>query len=265
MRPLVTTRIYPTEYLKTILDTQQQWGEYINSLTNFTFVKFGDGELFCMMGMMGENCDRHPYSPGLAQKLHNAWNYFSTCNLPHLYIAEWGTQPGSFGTPQYITPLQTPDQPGAAFLSQLLSKYPNRSFKLVNYEILMHHMLSEQKFNFFNTIKHTTRKKILVGPERLSAACSFLNINTHLQIPLVNAFERYDSVLQHCKDVMEDNAIFMFCGGMPTKSLVGELMQYNSNVTYLDIGSGFDPLFVGNTREGQIPENMVKEYYKELL
>ena len=28
---------------------------------NFTFVKYGDGELICMIGGKGENCDCHPY------------------------------------------------------------------------------------------------------------------------------------------------------------------------------------------------------------
>ena len=36
---------------------------------NFTFVKYGDGELLCMLGAKGENCDFHPYTPKLLRLL----------------------------------------------------------------------------------------------------------------------------------------------------------------------------------------------------
>ena len=36
---------------------------------NFTFVKYGDGEILCMIGGKGKNCDHHPYSEKLRKEL----------------------------------------------------------------------------------------------------------------------------------------------------------------------------------------------------
>ena len=40
---------------------------------NFSFVKYGDGELLCMIGAKGENCDFHPYSVKLGELLKSSF------------------------------------------------------------------------------------------------------------------------------------------------------------------------------------------------
>ena len=129
----------------------------------------------------------------------------------------------------------------------------------------MHNTVSEHKYNFFKNIKDSNRKKIFVGPERLSNVQQFLNMHVHIQIPILNSFGAYDNTLTRCLEEIEDNAIFIFCGSMPSKSLVHKILQNNSNVTCLDAGSSFDPLFVGGTREGQIDTNILLAFYQEIL
>ena len=261
----ITTRYYPEEYLNDILKTLEDWTFFIKNKINFSFIKFGDGEFYCMMGETGANCDQHVYSQELGTKLINAWNFFSTTNIKNVFIAEWGDQPGSFGVPQNIVPQKNINNPVYCFLNSLLKQKDTHNFNLVNFEILLQNTLTKQKYNFFKSIKESNRKKIFIGPERLNQVCNFLNIDSHIQVPLPNSFNKYDLILEHCIQRVYNDCIFIFSSGMPTKSLIADLLKYKSDITCLDAGSGFDSLFVGGTREGQIDTLTLKNYYKDLL
>jgi hypothetical protein len=262
---IITTRYYPAEYLHNILHTLEIWTSFINDNKNFSFIKFGDGEFYCMMNMQGTNCDQHLYSKELGDKLIEAWNHFSVSNIKHVYIADWGDQPGSFGTPQNIIPAKNINNPVFVFQEYLFNQRKTHNFHLVNFEILLQNTLTDQKYNFFKSLKESNRKKVFVGPERLSEVISFLNIDSYIQVPLPNSFAKYDLILDNCKQRADNNSIFIFSSGMPTKALISDLLKYNNNITCLDAGSSFDALFVGGTREGQLDTTTVKNYYKDLL
>ena len=264
MMEIISTRQYPEDYLERVLESLKAWTYYIENNQNFSFIKFGDGEFFCMMGKEGTNCDNHNYSPELGRKLIDAWNYFANNTTENIYIAEWADQPGSFGTPQGVYPIQNTNNPVFAYLQNLLLQNDNK-FHLVNFEILLQNTLSLFKYNFFKSIKYSTRKKVFVGPVRLTQVTNFLNTNVHIQVPLPNSFKVYDKILDNCKKLAVDDTIFIFSSGMPTKSLIAELLQYKENITCLDAGSSFDAMFVGGTREGQLTTDVIKNYYKELL
>ena len=66
----------------------------INHLDNdepFIFAKFGDGEGYCMDGRIGENCDRHPYSPELGKRLQKS--LFKLSSRHNAYITNWPAEP----------------------------------------------------------------------------------------------------------------------------------------------------------------------------
>lgn len=259
-----TTRFYPEEYLNTVTQTLKCWTENIINKKNFSFIKFGDGEFYCMLGTPGYNCDQHPYSKILGEKLNLAWNYFCSSKTHEIYIAEWADQPGSFGTPQNILPQKNPHNPIFSFYNKI-TENKELNFKLVNFEILLQNTLSLEKYNFFKTLKNIDRNKVFIGPERLNKVQSFLNINTHIQVPLHNTFSKYDDILNACKNLYKKNTIFIFSSGMPTKSLIFELIKEHSDITCLDTGSSFDALFVGGTREGQLNTDTLLTFYKDLL
>ena len=260
----LTTRIYPEEYLEEIKKTLENWIHKINTSNNFAFIKFGDGEFFCMMGANGSNCDQHPYTLDLQKKLINAWNYYCDNKQHDVYIAEWADQPGSFGMPQNILPQKNINNPVFVFYKQI-TENKNLNFKLVNFEILLQNTLTQQKYNFYKAIKNSKRKKIFIGPERLFPVQKFLNVDIHIQVPLINTFSKYNEILLHCKQASTENAIYIFSSGMPTKALIFELLKEIKNITCLDVGSGFDALFVGGTREGQLDKTIVTSFYKDLL
>lgn len=250
MKEYYSTRKFNEEILNKIFSTLKQWTDFIQNTINFSFIKFGDGEFYCMMGQEGENCDHHPYSKDLSVKLYDAWYFFNT--LDNIYIAEWVGH--------------KPDMNNASisekFQFDLISK-TNIKVNFVNYEILLQNTLCEEKYNFLKSLKNSNRKKIFVGPERLNGVVNFLNVDKFIHVPLINTFSKYDELLSTILNKVEDNSIFLFSCGLPSKSFIHKILEYNNNVTCLDFGSGFDSMFVGHTREGQIDGNFVKNYYKQ--
>jgi hypothetical protein len=252
MKELISTRNFDKDTLDNILKTLDGWTDKINKLDNFSFVKFGDGEFFCMMGENGGNCDFHPYSEDLGKKLFDAWYFFNSLN--NIYIAEWANH----------KPGMTSVTKSEKFQYELMDKTPKINVKFVNFEILLQNTLSQNKFDFLKSVKYSERKKIFVGPKRLFGIKSFLNVDELIEIPLVNSFSEYDNILVLLKSEIVDNSIILFSSGMPAKSLIHKAIEFNSNITCLDVGSGFDSLIFGKTREGQMSINQVKKYYEKL-
>jgi hypothetical protein len=251
-KQLISTRNFEPTKLYDILKTLDLWSSKIIKKDNFSFIKFGDGEFFCMMGIEGENCDNHPYSKELGDKLYDAWYSFN--KYSNIYIAEWAGH----------KPEMDLKSDSEKFQYELISK-TELKVNFVNYEIVLQNTLSEQKYNFYKTIKNSNRKKIFVGPKRLFGVKEFLNIDILIEVPLINGFSEYENILSEIKNNIQDDAIYMFCSGMMSKSLIKNILDINNKSTCLDIGSGLDSIFVGQTREGQIPNNIVRDYYKELL
>lgn len=53
---------YPLSHYTTLLASRQP----------FAFARYGDGEWLAILGATGQNCDGHPYTPGLARELGEA-------------------------------------------------------------------------------------------------------------------------------------------------------------------------------------------------
>jgi hypothetical protein len=172
-----------------------------------------------------------------------------------IYIAEWTTLP--FGG--------IDNHPTHLFLSELKNK-PDFNINFVNFEILLQNTLSLEKYNFYKSIKYSNRNKIYIGPNRLhQGVTNFLNIDLCIDVPIINAIIDYDNILEKIKNNIVDNSILLFSCSMPAKSLIHKSIEYNNNITCLDIGSGFDPMFFKRTRDGQLDSNIIKNYYIDLI
>lgn len=262
MNIIASTRQYPSEYFeRMILSPILQWTDWITNKTNFNLVRFGDGEILCMMGEQGQNCDQHPYSPELGEKLNRSFDFFLQDN--NTFFGEWGDQPGSFGTPQNISPIT--EQPGKRVFEFQKEKIGNHKLKLANFEILQSNTLFPEKKAFFKSIKESKRKKIFIGHDRLIPVNNFLNITKYIQIPQFNSFSEYDKIQLDLIKEIEDDSIFLFAAGMPTECYMHTLVDINSKITCLDIGSGLDCMCCGYTREGQLPAEVIQDFYKEML
>lgn len=207
--------------------TLQQFKYNIENNINFTFVKRGDGELACMRGDAGGNCDGHPYSKELGEKLWEAYEYLG--KQPNTTIVEFDDQK--------------------------------------NYNVLLHRTDSNLKevSEFYKAIKLSKRNKYLIAPEKLNLIAGLLDA-THIVIPELNLFSRYneykDAIHHTSYQSGWRDSIFIFCAGMPAKPLISDMMKHSPNATYLDCGSAFDPS-VGITRTEQITKEQFWELYKE--
>lgn len=223
--------------------------EFLDNNIPFTYAKFGDGELICMSGQRGQNCDRHPYSTQLGDKLKKS--LFELTSRDNVYIADW-TAGNCPNIRDDFTNLEKFNKDNLADYGMLLS---------------LDSTLKDPLREFYRSIKKCDEWKqvMLVIPERLNGISQYIAPNaTIINVPLINAFSKYDEILSTIRDQLEEDAIMISACGMNSKALIGELIAEYEGVTFLDFGSAFDPLLVGNTRTGQSKNATVQEFFDSI-
>jgi hypothetical protein len=204
---------------------------------NFSFVKRGDGEEACMaiLGVKldvnkkdyGGNCDGSKYTPELAKKLLEAYEYFA--EKDNVFVPLFNEQ---------------------AYYNTFLHRTDNDLDKLRN---------------FYGAIREDKRNKIYVGPKRLKIVASLLKTK-HIVVPEQNGFEAYEDISKQLKmavTVMAKNNIVLFSFGMMAKPLIREVLMAGDN-TCIDLGSAWDPI-VGITRTVQVSRADMIELYGDWL
>ena len=241
---------YPNELL---IDSQEKAGidfftKKILNNENFTFVKYGDGEILCMIGGVGENCDHHPYSEKLGKELEKS--FVKLLKLyDDVYLAEWVDN-----------------------LVKTRESYINVNGlkpKFADYEcfLTLKENLNDKKLlNFYTLIKNTKRKKIFIGPKKLKKVTKMLDIDNFVEVPLINAFSSYDRVMNELVQIgVNDNNIYILCCSMMSCLICSDLKEMNKKITLLDVGIGLDPIFGEKTRPKQPSEEECFQYFKDLL
>ncbi len=215
---------------------------------NFTFVKYGDGELLCMIGGKGENCDHHPYSQKLGKLLEIS--FVKLLKLyDDVYLAEWVDN-------------LVKTRESYIHVNGLKPKFADYECFLT----LEENLNDKKLFNFLKLIKNSKRKKIFVGPKKLREATQMLNIDHYVEVPIVNAFSDYENVFDKImKYGVDDNNVYILCCSMMSCLICSDLKEINKNITLLDVGSGLDPIFGEKTRPKQPSQNACIKYYKEIL
>ena len=241
---------YPNELL---IDSQEKVGidfftkKMLNN-ENFTFVKYGDGEILCMIGGKGENCDHHPYSEKLRRELEKSFVKLLRF-YDDVYLAEWVDN-----------------------LVKTRESYINVNGlkpKFADYEcfLTLKENLNDKKlFNFYKLLKNTKRKKIFVGPKKLKKVTTMLGIDNFVEVPIINAFSDYDRVMDELVHIgVNDNNIYILCCSMMSCLICSDLKEINKKITLLDVGSGLDPIFGQRTRPKQPSDEECFEYFRDLL
>tara|TARA_B100001559_G_scaffold201706_1_gene168834 strand:- start:438 stop:1358 length:921 start_codon:yes stop_codon:yes gene_type:complete len=241
---------YPNELL---IDSQEKVGidfftkKMLNN-ENFTFVKYGDGEILCMIGGKGENCDHHPYSEKLKKELEKSFVKLLRF-YDDVYLAEWVDN-----------------------LVKTRESYINVNGlkpKFADYEcfLTLKENLNDKKLlNFYTLLKKTKRKKIFVGPKKLKRVTTMLGIDNFVEVPIINAFSDYDRVMDELVHIeVNDNNIYILCCSMMSCLICSDLKEINKKITLLDVGSGLDPIFGERTRPKQPSEEECFEYFRDLL
>lgn len=186
---------------------------------NFVFIKRGDGEIACMNGEVGANCDGHPYSKLLAGLLVNSYRLLN----------------------------------GKSFAVDFDDQK--------NYNCILHRTdsnLSEVSA-FYKCIAESGKKIFLIAPLRLWEMAKILGAE-HVSIPELNVFASRNVIIDNLPVLQ--NAIYLFCAGMPAKVMISDMYEKNPEATYIDCGSAFDPI-VSQTRTFQISKEQFLSLYRK--
>lgn len=152
--------------------TEANLNKYIFNIQNnipFSFVKRGDGELACMNGEQGGNCDGHPYSEELGNLLKESFQILEM--KPEVDIVEFDDQ--------------------------------------TNYNILLHRTDSalQKTSAFWKAIIDSDRHVTFIGPKRLEDIAKMFNA-TFIEVPLINSFEKYWDIWRTIPMVEDEIYIF---------------------------------------------------------
>jgi hypothetical protein len=198
----------------------------------FSFAKFGDGELSFIGKVPVPNVDGQRYSPELAAALHDAFTFL--CEHPRGYIAKW-------------------EGPYAEVRDLLVSVWQYRpTYAHYNTLLLRAGALTPELLAFYCAVRDDRRKKVFVGPAKLEGVAELLRTNARIVVPPQNAYDEVDRVERELLNHARSGPIVaLFSAGITSKTLIHLVLQHFPETTCLDLGSAFDPAFVGQTRSGQ--------------
>lgn len=200
------------------ITNMEHWtGTYATMVENlkankpFKFARYGDGEIYCMKGRQGGNCDNHSYFPDLGSALRQ-----SVSQEPDYMV---GIQPLS-----------------VSHLPEDVSNYFGHFKTLYNADVL-HNASIEGRLNMF-TDALAGRYIVLVGPPHL--ADYFLNC-VHIVTPTINCWLEFENIRQQIEFHIEgvNNAVVLLCASMMSEVLISVFEDYPH--TFIDTGSVFDP------------------------
>lgn len=174
---------------------------------NFKFARYGDGEIYAMLGRKGANCDGHTYFPDLGKRL------IQTIEQEPKYMV--GIQPLSVSH----LPIQV-----AGFFG---------GFKLYNADVLHSASIDGVLERLFEAI--SGRYLVVVGPSHLAS----LFDGVHIVIPTVNCWLSYGSIKEQLAFHLKEDAVVLLCASMMSEVLIKDFEDYNC--TMIDCGSVFDP------------------------
>ncbi len=179
----------------------------IESFKNFSFSRFGDGELNCMRGKQGYNCDKHEYFPDLGVALNKVWN-----------------------NPKGIIAMQS--------LGYRIHKSWLGKHRWPDADVLHHASMAGDLERFMDVLKD--RMVIVVGGPHLRA----LGVDDHfIEVNKRNAWKGYADMLNALRKCVFRNDVVLYSCGMMAEVLINDL--YRENITESDAGSVVEP-YVGS-------------------
>ena len=191
--------------------TYERMLENLKETRNFKFARYGDGEIYCMKGRHGGNCDNHSYFPDLGAALRQS-------------VSE---------EPEYMVGIQPLS---VSHLKQDVDNYFGHFKTLYNADVL-HNASIDGQLELFNLALHG-RYIVLVGPAHL--ANLFPNC-VHIVTSTMNCWLDFEHIRQQIHFHVDgiNNAVVILCAGMMSEVLISVFEDYPH--TFIDAGSVFDP------------------------
>lgn len=190
--------------------TYSRMNEDLKAGNAFKFARYGDGEIYCMKGKHGGNCDNHSYFPDLGEQLRQS-------------ISE---------PPQYMVGIQP------LSVSHLRADVDNYfgHCTLYNADALHNASIDSRLTKFFHALE--SRYIVLVGPAHLASI--FPNC-VHIVLPSLNCWLEFEHVRQQIAFHIDgiNNAVVLLCASMMSEVIISRFEDYPH--TFIDVGSAFDP------------------------
>ena len=229
----------------------------INHNENFSFTKFGDGEITCMRRWWrGKNCDGDKYHRKLSHDLEGA--FIDLIQRKNVYIGQWHS-------PVMVD-----------YLKKIAIKHDVGNINWVHYHFVMNaspivgntdfdSFSNDKIFNFVRAIKDSNRRKILFTNNDNKKLQSLFNADFFIETKKNNWSYEFSKYYEEVESICTDNAILIIAAGLCSKVLISRLLQ-KFNMTCIDIGSGFDLLATGNNTRGWSHSHQDElNYYKNIL
>lgn len=219
--------------------------EKINKGESTGFVKFGDGEYFCMAQTYpgGHNVDQDNFTEKKGDALKNAFRFFVNDYSNTIFIGKWHSDNWNW--------------------NQFLNN-DKQTISWANYHtLLLDGDNMQQKLELYRTIKLSVLQKIYIGNSSLKDVQQILNVDYFIEIAPQNWFDHdYDNILNKtCNHLsFTQPTIIMTSAGMAAKILLADVLQRYPNTIILDFGSAFDCICRGHpSRTWEPPRRFLLE------
>ena len=186
---------------------------------NFSFSRFGDGELNCAFGKKGKNCDGH--------------EYFEDMGLELKKILE--------SSPKYNVSIQPH---GYNIWKHKILELKGIEFS--NSDIIHNASVSREINKLFKILDN--KNVLLVGPKHLSKLNEF-KINNHIVIPSENCWLHYKTIEESIRKILKPDIVILYSASMMSNVIIDNLYnEFKNTITQIDCGSVFDPYVGLSTR-----------------
>ena len=207
-------------------DKEDKWiaqsDELIDKLIKkekFSFARYGDGEMNCIFGLEGHNCDGHDYFPDMGKRLELILDSDPTYYLGEAAIARryWGDE-----------------------IDITKAAHPGLSW--INADCLHLRSIADTIWPFFDALKK--RDVVMVAPEKLRKHSLFLN--AFVPIPEQNCWLEYEHIHKEIsKYIFNEDVVVVYCASMMANVLIDDFSPLCTNI---DLGSLIDPYMGFMTR-----------------
>ena len=217
---------------KSTIETFSYLESKLSSNEKVFFLRFGDGEVFDMMGKSRRN---QINSPELIKEMKEAFsiqnqNYIKAIaiNMPH----EKGMSDGVFANFSFNTKLE----------NYILDFFNDISLSF--YNPITFHYLSVFKpklvFNFFNKYIRPKKKMFIGSTNQDIAEKLYGKINHYINVPPKSAYSNIDEWWPNVENNCSDVDIIIVSAGSATKVVAKRLWNKNLNIQLFDFGSIID-------------------------
>jgi hypothetical protein len=188
--------------------TYDEMIDKIKNCENFSFARYGDGELNCMIGKQGANCDGHQYFDDLGKALAKA----------------------------FLNPRGVRNSVQRMVREELNEQYDWDFTGYPDADILHRASINGELDRFIDAIRE--REVVIVGPMHLANYW----YDHFVAVPKTDAWLDKDRIQAELSKFINKDVVILYCCGMMAEVLIWE--NYHEDITQIDCGSVFDP-YVG--------------------